>query len=54
MKNCMMTQDSFGEFSQDSDIDIFDHTDPDAEICGSDMSDSCSNSDDGQCKYRLW
>jgi hypothetical protein len=40
--------DSFSEFSQDSDTDIFDSTDPDAEICGTDLRDSCSNSGDGQ------
>jgi hypothetical protein len=37
---------SFTEFSQDSDIDIFDHVDPDAVICGPDLSESCSNSHD--------
>jgi hypothetical protein len=40
--------DSFTEFSQDLDIDIFDRIDPDAEISGPGFSDSCSNSDDGQ------
>jgi hypothetical protein len=39
--------DSFSEYSQDSDIDIFDHIEPDAKICGLDLSDSCSNYDDG-------
>jgi hypothetical protein len=37
--------DSSSEFSQDSDIDIFDLTDPDAETRGADLRDSCSNSD---------
>jgi hypothetical protein len=40
--------DSFSDFSQDSVIDIFDRTDPDSEISRPDLSDSCSNSDDGQ------
>jgi hypothetical protein len=40
--------DALSEFSQDSDIDIFGHIDFDGEICGPDLSDSCSNSDDGQ------
>jgi hypothetical protein len=39
---------SFSEFSQDSYTDIFDRIDPDAEIRGRDLSDSCNNSDDGQ------
>jgi hypothetical protein len=38
--------DSFSEFSQESDICMFDHIDPDAEISGPDLRDSCSNSDD--------
>jgi hypothetical protein len=45
MNNCLMTRDSFSEFSQDSDIDIFDHIDPDAKTRGTDLSDSCHNSD---------
>jgi hypothetical protein len=40
--------DFFREFSQDPCIDIFDRIYPDAEIFGRDMSDSCSNCDDGQ------
>jgi hypothetical protein len=32
--------DSFSEFSQDSDVDIFDHIDPDAKMSGPDLSDS--------------
>jgi hypothetical protein len=39
--------DSFTQFSQDSDIDIFDCICPDSEIYEPDMSNSC-NSDDGQ------
>jgi hypothetical protein len=38
--------DSFSEFSQNSDIDTFEHTDTDAKKSGPDLSDSCSNSDD--------
>jgi hypothetical protein len=38
--------DFFSEFSQDSDIDMFDCIDPDAKISGPVLSDSCSNSDD--------
>jgi hypothetical protein len=38
---------SFSEFSQDSDIDILDHIDPEAKICGPDLSDSIRHSDDG-------
>jgi hypothetical protein len=34
--------DSSSEFRQDSDIDIFDRIDPDAEIYGPDLSDSFS------------
>jgi hypothetical protein len=37
--------DYFCEFIQDSDIDIFDYIDLDAEITGCDLSDSCSNYD---------
>jgi hypothetical protein len=33
--------DPFSEFSQDSDIDVFDRIDPDAEINGPDLSGSC-------------
>jgi hypothetical protein len=40
--------DHFNEFGQDSDIDIFDHIDPDSNISGPDLSNSCSNSDAGQ------
>jgi hypothetical protein len=40
--------DSFSEFSQDSDIDMFDCINPDAKISGPDLSDTCSNSDDCQ------
>jgi hypothetical protein len=40
--------DSFSKVSQDSDVYMFDRIDPDAEISGPDLSDSCSNSDDGQ------
>jgi hypothetical protein len=40
--------DSFGDLSQDSDIDIFDRIDPDFEISRPDLSDSCSNSHDSQ------
>lgn len=29
-------------------IDIFDHMDPDAEIIGPNLSDSCSNSDESE------
>jgi hypothetical protein len=32
---------------------IFDHIDPDAEICGPVLSDSCSNSDDGQASANV-
>jgi hypothetical protein len=45
--------DSFSEFSQDSDIDIIDHVDPDAEISGPDLSDSGSNSDDGEASANV-
>jgi hypothetical protein len=48
MNNCTDYSDSFTQFSQDSDIDIFDCLDPDSEIYEPDMSDSFSNSDDGQ------
>jgi hypothetical protein len=40
--------DSFIEFIQDSDTDIFDRIYPGAEISGPDLGDSFSNSDDGQ------
>jgi hypothetical protein len=40
--------DTFNEFIQDSDIDIFHRIDPDAEISGPDWSGSCRNSDDRQ------
>jgi hypothetical protein len=40
--------DSYSEFSQDSDIDVFDHVDLDAEICGPGLHESCSNSDNGE------
>jgi hypothetical protein len=39
--------DSFSEISQDSDIDIIAHSDPDAKINEPDLSDSGGNSDDG-------
>jgi hypothetical protein len=45
MNNRMLTQDS--------GIDIFDRTDPDAEISGPHMSDSCSNSNDGQASANV-
>jgi hypothetical protein len=45
--------DSFTEFSQDSDIDIFDHINPVAEICGPDLSESCSISDDCQASANV-
>jgi hypothetical protein len=45
--------DSFSEFSQDSDIEIFDCTEPDAKICGPDFSDSCCNSDDSQASANV-
>jgi hypothetical protein len=32
----------------DSDSEVFDRTDPDAEICRPDLCDRCSKSDDGQ------
>jgi hypothetical protein len=42
--------DSSSEFIQDSDIDtcIFNCIDTDAKICGPDLSDSCSTSDQRQ------
>jgi hypothetical protein len=40
--------DSFSEISQDSDTDINEASDPDAEINRPDLSDSGGNSDDGQ------
>jgi hypothetical protein len=40
--------DSFSEISQDADIDIIEHSYPDAEISRLDLSDSGGNSDDGQ------
>jgi hypothetical protein len=46
--------DSSSEFSQDSDIDIFDRVDPDAKISTPDLSDSYNNSDDGQSKCKCW
>jgi hypothetical protein len=49
----MITLDSFSEFSQDSHIDITDHVDPDAKIRGPDLSDSGSNSDDGQASANV-
>jgi hypothetical protein len=36
------------EISQDADIDIVEHSDPDAKINKPDLSDSGGNSDDGQ------
>jgi hypothetical protein len=45
--------DPSSEFSQDSDIDIFDCTDPDPEIRRADLSDSCSNSDDDQASVNV-
>jgi hypothetical protein len=36
------------EDSDSSSEFIFHHIDPDAKICGPDLSDSCINSDDGQ------
>lgn len=38
--------DSFSEISQDPDIGIIDHSDPDAEISKSDFGGSGSTSDD--------
>jgi hypothetical protein len=35
--------DSSSEFSQDSDIDIFNRIEIDAKICGPDLSDSCTS-----------
>jgi hypothetical protein len=40
--------DYFSELSQDSDIYLFDCIDLDAEISEPDLSDSCSNCNDGQ------
>jgi hypothetical protein len=40
--------DSFSEISQNSDINITEHSDSDAEINRPDLSDSVGNSDDGQ------
>lgn len=40
--------DSLSEFSQGSDIGIYVHIEPDAEIDGPYLSDGYSNSDDGQ------
>jgi hypothetical protein len=40
--------DSFSETSQDSDIDVTEHNDPDAKINGPDLSGSDGNSDDDQ------
>jgi hypothetical protein len=40
--------DSFSDISQDSDTDITEHNDPDAETNRCDLSDSSGNSDDGQ------
>jgi hypothetical protein len=45
--------DSFSKFCQDSGIDIFDHTGPDGEISGPNLSDSCSYSDDGQARANV-
>jgi hypothetical protein len=45
--------DSFSEFNQDSDIDMFYGIDPDAEICGPDLDESCSNSCDGQASANV-
>jgi hypothetical protein len=45
--------DSFSEFSQNSDIDIFDHIDPDDKISGPHLSDSCGNSDDSQASANV-
>jgi hypothetical protein len=42
----------FSKFSHDSDIEIFDHIDTDAEISGPDLSDGC-NSDDDQVKWKF-
>jgi hypothetical protein len=38
--------DSITELGQDLDIDIFDRIDPDAEISGPGLSDSCNSDDD--------
>jgi hypothetical protein len=40
--------DSSSEFSQDSDIDIFDRIDRDSKISGPDLRDSFSNFDEGE------
>lgn len=45
--------DSFSEFCQDSDINIFAHIGPDAKIIGPDLSDICSNSDDDQAHANI-
>jgi hypothetical protein len=45
--------DSFSEISQDSDIDIIEHSDPDAEINETDLSESGGNSDDGQASTNV-
>jgi hypothetical protein len=45
--------DSFSEISQDSDIDITAHSNPDDEINETDMSDSGGNSDDGQASINV-
>jgi hypothetical protein len=42
--------DSSYEFSQDSDIHLFDGIDPDSEISGPDLRGSFSNSDAGELK----
>jgi hypothetical protein len=39
---------SFSEICQDADVDITQHSDPDAEINKPDLSDSGGNSDDSQ------
>jgi hypothetical protein len=44
---------SFSKFSHRSDIYIFNCIDSDAKLCGPDLSDSCSNSDDGQASANV-
>jgi hypothetical protein len=46
--------DFFSEISQDSYIDIIEHSDPDVEINRPDFSDSGGNSDDGWKIANIW
>jgi hypothetical protein len=46
--------DSFHEICQDSDVDIIEHSDPDAKINEPDLSDSGGNSDDGQASTNVF